>query len=109
MALPATQAGIALRGRQVLAGIAAPPREAMRVNEQGNPVPESQREVLDGLPVLIFLERAGTIVFANAEARLLLGLTEGAWVARPVEEVLWGLAAGTAEPQTLLTGTQRGD
>ncbi len=55
-----------------------------------------------------FLERAGTIVFANAEARLLLGLTEGAWVARPVEEVLWGLAAGTAEPQTLLTGTQRG-
>ena len=28
-----------------------------------------QREVLDALPVLVFLERAGKIVFANAEAR----------------------------------------
>ena len=27
---------------------------------------------------------------------------------RPVEDVLWGLSPGTAEPQTLLTGTQRG-
>ncbi len=78
------------------------------MNLYKNANPDAQREVLDSLPVLIFLERAGTIVFANAEARLLLGLTEGAWVARPVEEVLWGLSAGTAEPQTLLTGTQRG-
>ena len=27
---------------------------------------------------------------------------------RPVEDVLWGLFPGTAEPQTLLTGTRRG-
>jgi diguanylate cyclase (GGDEF)-like protein/PAS domain S-box-containing protein len=79
----------------------------MRVKYQENPVPEEQREVLDGLPVLIFLERAGTIVFANAETRLLLGMAEGEWVDRPVEEVLWGLFPGTAEPQTRLTGTQR--
>ena len=78
------------------------------MNLYKNANPDAQREVLDSLPVLIFLERAGTIVFANAEARLLLGLTEGAWVARPVEEVLWGLSAGTAEPQTQLTGTPRG-
>ena len=67
-----------------------------------------QREVLDALPVLVFLERAGRIVFANAEARQMLGLTEGEWVERPVEDVLWGLFPGTAEPQTLLTGTRRG-
>ena len=65
-------------------------------------------EVLDGLPVLVFLERAGKIIFANAEARELLGLTEGEWVQRPVEDVLWGLFPGTAEPQTLLTGTRHG-
>ena len=35
------------------------------------------------------------------------GLTEGEWVARPVEDVLWGLFPGTAEPQTLLNGTRR--
>jgi diguanylate cyclase (GGDEF)-like protein/PAS domain S-box-containing protein len=108
MAPPATKAGIALRVRQALAGIAAPPQEAMRVNEHGNPVPESQREVLDGLPVLVFLERAGTIVFANAEARDLLGAAEDEWVDRPVEDVLWGLFPGTAEPRTQLTGSQRG-
>ena len=34
--------------------------------------------------------------------------TEGEWMPRPVEEVLWGLSAGTAEPQTLLTGTDHG-
>jgi PAS domain-containing protein len=58
------------------------------------------------LPVLVFLERAGKIVFANAEARQMLGVTEGEWVQRPVEDVLWGLFPGTAEPQTLLTGTR---
>lgn len=35
-----------------------------------------QREVLDALPVLVFLERAGTIVFANAEAVQMMGLAE---------------------------------
>ena len=80
----------------------------MRVNEQVNPVPESQREVLDGLPVVVFLERAGIIVFANAEARDLLGVADDEWVARPVEDVLWGLFPGTAEPRTRLTGSERG-
>ena len=63
-----------------------------------------QQEILDGLPALIFLERAGRIVFANAEARQLLGWAEEKWVARPLEEVLWGLFPGTAEPQTALMG-----
>ncbi len=67
-----------------------------------------QRQVLDALPVLLFLERAGRIVYANAEARLMLGVADGEWMPRPVEEVLWGLFPGTAEPQTLLTGTRRG-
>ncbi len=67
-----------------------------------------QREILDALPVLVFLERAGKIVFANAEARQMLGYVEGEWIPRPIEEVLWGLFPGTAEPQTLLTGTRRG-
>ena len=67
-----------------------------------------QQEILDALPVLVFLERAGKIVFANAEARQMLGMTEGEWVQRPVEDVLWGLFPGTAEPQTLLIGTRNG-
>jgi Amt family ammonium transporter len=67
-----------------------------------------QKEILDALPALVFLERAGRIVFANAEARQMLGLAEGEWFPRPVEDVLWGLFPGTAEPQTLLTGTRRG-
>ena len=67
-----------------------------------------QREILDALPVLVFLELAGKIVFANAEARQMIGLTEGDWAERPVEDVLWGLFPGTAEPQTLLTGTEKG-
>ncbi|HEY1984935.1 MAG TPA: EAL domain-containing protein [Terracidiphilus sp.] len=67
-----------------------------------------QQEILDRLPVLIFLERAGRIVFANAEARVLLGMVESKWTPRPVEEVLWGLFPGTAEPQTLLTGSASG-
>ncbi len=62
--------------------------------------------MFDSLPVLIFLEREGKIVFANAEARRTLGSAEGEWMLRPVEEVLWGLFPGTAEPQTLLTGTE---
>ena len=65
-----------------------------------------QQAILDGLPALIFLERAGRIVFANAEARHLLGWAEEKWTSRPVEEVLWGLFPGTAEPQTALIGGQ---
>ena len=67
---------------------------------------EKQQDILDNLPALIFLERAGRIVFANAEARLLLGWAEEKWVSHPVEEVLWGLFPGTAEPQTALTGSR---
>src|ERR1700761_3570162 len=67
-----------------------------------------QREILDAIPVLVFLEQGGKIVFANAEARQMLGAADVEWVPRPVDEVLWGLFPGTAEPQTLLTGTKRG-
>ena len=83
----------------------ANPLKAVGPNLYQNPNPDAEREVLDRLPVLVFLERAGKIVFANAEARRVLELTEGEWTPRPVEEVLWGLFPGTAEPQTLLTGT----
>ncbi len=74
---------------------------------QENASSHLQRQVLDSLPVLVFLERAGKIIFANAEARQLLDLAEGESISRPVEEVLWGLFPGTAEPQTRLTGTGR--
>ncbi len=84
----------------------ARPREAIRLNRSENASPDAQREVLDGLPVLVFLEREGKIVFANAEARRTLGSMDGEWIIRPVEEVLWGLFPGTAEPQTHLTGTE---
>ncbi len=82
-------------------------RESTSLNPRENTNPDPKREVLDGLPVLVFLENAGKIVFANAEARQALGLTEEDWVPRPVEEALWGLFSGTAEPQTSLTGTRR--
>jgi len=80
----------------------------MELNLDGDTNPDAQHEVLDALPVLVFLERAGKIVFANTEARQMLGLVEGEWIPRPVEDVLWGLFPGTAEPQTLLTSTRHG-
>ncbi|MFZ0337556.1 MAG: EAL domain-containing protein [Terracidiphilus sp.] len=80
----------------------------MELNVYENTNPDAQRAVLDSLPVLVFLERAGKIVFANAEARQLLGMADGEWIPRPVEDVLWGLFPGTAEPQTMLTGTRHG-
>ena len=80
----------------------------MSLNLPENSNSALQQEILDALPALVFLERAGRIVFANAEARRMLGMTEGEWTPRPVEEVLWGLFPGTAEPQTLLTGTGKG-
>jgi diguanylate cyclase (GGDEF)-like protein/PAS domain S-box-containing protein len=81
----------------------------MSLNLPQNSDSAQQQEILDALPALIFLERAGMIVYANAEARLMLELSEGEWVPRPVEDVLWGLFPGTAEPQTLLTGSKRGN
>jgi diguanylate cyclase (GGDEF)-like protein/PAS domain S-box-containing protein len=84
------------------------PWSKMNLNLPANSDSIQQQEILDALPVLVFLERAGKIVFANSEARQMLGLAEGEWIQRPVEEVLWGLLPGTAEPQTLLTATRRG-
>jgi PAS domain-containing protein len=66
----------------------------MSLNLPENSDSTHQREILDALPALVFLERAGRIVFANAEAREMLGLTGGEWTPRPVEEVLWGLFPG---------------
>jgi Amt family ammonium transporter len=82
--------------------------ETMSLNLPENSDSPQQQEILDALPVLVFLERAGNIVFANVEARQMLGLADEPWVPHPVEDVLWGLFPGTAEPQTLLTGTKRG-
>jgi len=80
----------------------------MSLNLPENSDSPQQQEVLDALPVLVFLERAGRIVYANTEARQMLEVPDGEWTPRPVEDVLWGLFPGTAEPQTLLTGTKRG-
>jgi len=107
MAKSPSGAGSMPEGKPLQAG-PANPLKAIGLNLYQNANPDLQREVLDRLPVLVFLERAGKIVFANAEARRILGLTEGEWTPRPVEEILWGLFPGTAEPQTLLTGTQHG-
>lgn len=78
----------------------------MNLPENANSV--QQREILDALPVLVFLERAGQIVFANAAARRAMGIGDSEWVQRPVEEVVWGLFPGGAESQTLLTGGKGG-
>jgi PAS domain S-box-containing protein len=79
-----------------------------RLNLPKNSDSAEQQEILDALPVLVFLEHAGKLVFANAEARQLLGLGDGEWAPCPVEDVLWGLSPGMAEPQTLLTGVSQG-
>jgi PAS domain S-box-containing protein len=78
------------------------------VNLPANADSAEQRSILDALPVLVFLERAGVIVFANAEARQMLCASVDEWTERPMEEVLWGLLPGTAEPQTKIQGTRRG-
>ena len=90
------------------AGIAVEPCETTSLNLPENFDSAEQQEVLDALPVLVFLEREGKVVYANTEARQTLGLAEGEWVQRPVEDVLWGLFPGTAEPQTQLIGTRAG-
>jgi len=79
-----------------------------RLNLPENASSVHQREVLDALPVLVFLERAGQIIFANAEARRAMGLSDAEWVQRPIEDVVWGLFPGKAEPQTMLTGGKAG-
>ena len=75
----------------------------MNLSENANSV--QQREILDALPVLVFLERAGQIVFANAAARRAMGIGDAEWVQRPVEEVVWGLFPSLADSPTMLPGT----
>jgi diguanylate cyclase (GGDEF)-like protein/PAS domain S-box-containing protein len=94
--------------KQARSGIAPDPSETTSLNLPENSESSQQQEVLDALPVLVFLERAGNVVFANAEARQTLGIQEEEWTPRPVEDVLWGLFPGTAEPQTQLLGTEAG-
>jgi len=84
------------------------PMETKSLNLPENSDSTQQQEILDALPVLVFLERGGNVVFANVEARQMLGLEDGEWIPRPIEDVLWGLFPGTAEPQTLLKGSKRG-
>jgi diguanylate cyclase (GGDEF)-like protein/PAS domain S-box-containing protein len=108
MASPIWTAANAPRENQDGAEIAAPTCETKSLNLPENSDSTQQQEVLDALPVLVFLERAGNVVFANSEARQALGIGEGDWVQRPVEDVLWGLFPGTAEPQTHLIGTRTG-
>jgi len=81
--------------------------DGTRLMRPENPDSAQQRVVLDALPVLVFMERGGVVVYANAEARHEMGI-EGEWQERPVDDVLWGLLPGTAEPRTKLTGSKRG-
>src|ERR1035438_337956 len=108
MAIPIWKGAIAPLGTQAKSGIAPGPSETMSLNLPENSNSTQQQEVLDALPVLVFLEQAGNVVFANAEARQARGLSEGDWTPRPVEDVLWGLFPGTAEPRTQLIGTRAG-
>lgn len=57
-----------------------------------------QAELVDQLPALVFIERAGEIVFANAAARQLLGT--GQWQPRKIESVLeeFAVDAGGGQP-----------
>ena len=80
----------------------------MSLNLPENADSKEQREALDILPVLVFLERDGNIVFANAEARQMLGVAEPEWTPRPIEDVLWGLLPSTAEPPNTVTGMHHG-
>src|SRR5665213_3276776 len=94
----ATKKPMDRESKQARVGAVKVLREATGLNLPENADSSRQREILDALPVLVFLEQAGKIVFANAEARQMMGLTEGDWAERPVEDVLWGLFPGTAEP-----------
>lgn len=86
---------------------ATDPVGELTLNLVANAATSEQKAILDALPVLIFLEQEGKVVFANREARLTIDEVDGEWAERPVEEVLWGLLPGTAEPQTHLKGTRR--
>jgi len=87
-------------------GIAALSWRMNDLNLPENSESVRQRDILDGLPVLVFLEREGTLVYANAEARRTIGDHEDLWVPRPVEDVLWGLFPGMANPKSLIAGSR---
>ncbi|MGB8261023.1 MAG: EAL domain-containing protein [Terracidiphilus sp.] len=87
--------------------LAVVPWGNMGLNLPENSDSAQQQEVLDALPALIFLERAGRIVYANAEARKLLGTADVEWSQRPVEDVLWGLFPSIAEPLSTHPADQR--
>jgi len=108
MAIPIWKAAIAPLGKPARPEASAEPCEPATPSLPENADSAQQQEVLNALPVLVFLERAGKIVFANTEARQALGLADGDWVQRPVEDLLWGLFPGTAEPQTQLIGSRAG-
>src|ERR1700728_5430384 len=108
MAIPIWKGATAPPGKQARSAIASGPSETTSLNLPENSDSSQQQEVLDALPVLVFLEQAGNVVFANAEARQALGAGDGEWIPKPVEDVLWGLFPGTAEPQTQLIGTKAG-
>lgn len=78
------------------------------MNLPQNAESRQQCEILDALPALVFLERAGRIVFANAEALDVMGMAGAHWIPRSTEEVLWGFFPGIAEPQTALAGSRGG-
>jgi diguanylate cyclase (GGDEF)-like protein/PAS domain S-box-containing protein len=80
---------------------------AMGLNLPENSDSVQQREILDALPVFVFLEREGKIVYANAEARCALGYSEEKWRPRPLEDAIWGLHAGAANSQTQLSSLRR--
>lgn len=78
------------------------------MNLPQNAESRQQCEILDALPALVFLERAGRIVYANAEALDVMGMAGARWMTRSTEEVLWGLFPGIAEPRTALAGSRGG-
>src|ERR1700688_1290411 len=77
MAIPIWKGAIAPLGVEAKSGIAPSPSETMTLNLAENSNSTQQQEVLDAMPVLVFLEQAGKVVYANAEARQTLGLSEG--------------------------------
>jgi diguanylate cyclase (GGDEF)-like protein/PAS domain S-box-containing protein len=81
----------------------------MSLNLPENSDSAQQREILDALPVLVFLEREGRIVFANLQARQMLGLADGEWVPQPVVDVLWGLVPIPGEPQIMPVESKPGN
>ena len=85
----------------------ADPADDLAMSLISNAASAEQKAILDALPVLVFLEHDGRVIFANREARLAICGDEGEWDERLIEEVLWGFLPGTAEPQTRLLGSRR--